>query len=90
MKFFDVVSTIDDIQDETKREIIKKECLTDHKLAPCPPFAIINPSYIKSETNGGSEYKRLGRNYEWGFVDSLDPNNSDFVRLHKLVLKYIR
>ena len=32
----------------------------------------------------------LGRNYEWGFVDSLDPKNSDFNRLHKLVLKYIR
>jgi septin family protein len=52
---------------------------------------IINPSQIKTEKGtGGCDYKRLGRNYEWGFVDSLDPNNSDFTRLHKLVLKYIR
>lgn len=90
VEFFDVVSTIDDIKSENDRNLIKSECLIDHALAPCPPFAIINPSQIKSLKNGASEYKRLGRNYEWGFVDSLDPNNSDFTRLHKLVLKYIR
>jgi len=47
VEFFDVVSTIDDIRNETQRNLIKQECLTDHALAPCPPFAIINPSHIK-------------------------------------------
>ena len=65
-----------------------KDCLTDHKLAPCPPFAIINPSQIKISSKEGG--KRFGRHYNWGFVDSFDPDNSDFTRLHKLVLKYIR
>ena len=44
VRFFDVEGTINDIKDETNRELIRAECLTDHKLAPCPPFAIINPS----------------------------------------------
>ena len=44
VNFFDVYSTIKDIVDDQQRETIMKECLTDHELAPCPPFAIINPS----------------------------------------------
>ena len=43
-QFFDIVSTINDIQDEKEREMIRKECLTDHAMGSCPPFAIINPS----------------------------------------------
>lgn len=42
--FFDIRSTLEDIEDERKRNMIIKECLTDHTLAPCPPFSIINPS----------------------------------------------
>ena len=44
IKFFDIRSTLEDIEDKNKREAIIKECLSDHLLAPCPPFSIINPS----------------------------------------------
>ena len=81
------MSIINEIKDDEKRETIKKECLTDHEMGSCPPFAIINPSCIKTQADGKD---RLGRFYPWGFVDCLDPDNSDFTRLHKLVLKYIR
>ena len=93
VSFFDVVSTIDDIQDDEERELIRRECLTEHCLAPCPPFAVINPSQIRISKQKDGEAgmtKRLGRNYGWAFVDSLDPKNSDFTRLHKLILKYVR
>ena len=87
INFFNIKSTLEDIEDENKRESIIKECLSDHNLAPCPPFSIINPSQIKCDENG---QKILGRNYGWGFADSLNPENSDFNRLHKLVLRYLR
>jgi len=64
-----------------------KECLTEHFLAPCPPFSIINPSQIKVNRDGK---KLLGRNYGWGFADCFNPDNSDFSRLHKLVLRHVR
>ena len=54
-------------------------------MAPCPPFAVFNPSHIKQDV-----HRRLGRKYNWGFADCLDPEQSDFSRLHKLLLKYMR
>ena len=71
------------------RDKIMRECVTEHSLAPCPPFSIINPSQVKVKTKSDQIYG-LGRKYEWGWVDSNDPNNSDFSRLHKLLLRYLR
>ena len=88
ISFFDIYTTIEDIADQKLRNQIMKDCLTEHKLAPCPPFAIINPSHRKRSLK--QDQLMLGRNYDWGFANSFDPNNSDFTRLHKLVLKYIR
>merc|ERR1712151_1313851 len=73
VSFFDVVSTIDQLEDDAEREAIKRECLTEHRLAPCPPFAVINPSEIRIYKSKNSETglaRRLGRNYSWAFVDS--------------------
>ena len=42
--FFDIRSTLEDIEDKKKRDKIISECLTEFSLAPCPPFSIINPS----------------------------------------------
>lgn len=50
--FFNIRSTLDDISDVRKRDKIVKECLTEHLLAPCPPFSVINPSQIKENENG--------------------------------------
>ena len=44
--FFDIFSTIDEIKDDKEREIIKQEYASNLNLAPCPPFAIINPSQV--------------------------------------------
>ena len=87
VNFFDVITTIEEIGEPEKREKIKQECLTEHALAPCPPFAVINPSQIEKSPDNKV---RLGRDNLQGFVDSLDPRFSDFTRLHKLVLKIIR
>jgi septin family protein len=82
VEFFDVQSTIEDLPDRRERDLIIRECLQGHDLQPCPPFAIINPSHSLNQ--------KVGRQYNWGFVDSLDPQNSDFRRLHKLVLRYMK
>ena len=67
------------------------DCLQDHSLAPCPPFAIINPMQKKLTKKDAKKFtQQVGRNYSWGFVDSLDERHSDFNRLHKLVLKHLR
>lgn len=87
VEFFNIRSTLEDIEDTHKRDVIIKECLTEHFLSPCPPFSIINPSQIKLKENGE---KLLGRNYGWGFADCFNPDNSDFNRLHKLILRYLR
>jgi len=87
VNFFNIRSTLEDIEDEQKKEKLVKECLTEHFLAPCPPFSIINPSQIKVNRDGK---KLLGRNYGWGFADCFNPDNSDFSRLHKLVLRHVR
>jgi len=91
--FFDARSALNDIADENLRNKIIADCMTDHELAPCPPFVIINPTQkkltkIKKEAN---KYKqKFGRSYPWGFVDSMDDKNSDFSRLSKMVLRHLR
>lgn len=53
----------------------------------CPPFAIINPSVTKLKQDPDGKVTTLfGREYKWAFVDSNDPNNSDFSRLYKLII----
>lgn len=44
VSFFDVQSVINDIGNDKIRKKILSDCLKDHKLAPCPPFVIINPT----------------------------------------------
>lgn len=86
VRFFDVRGTIDEMPDKTLRDQLIADCLADHELAPCPPFSVMNPSHIKTSPKS----RRLGRNYPWGFADCLDPHNSDFARLHKLLLVHLR
>jgi septin family protein len=88
--FYDVLSSVED-SDKTKpleKKQIIKECLDGHTLSPCPPFAISNPSHLMKKKGGDTNI--LGREYHYGFAESLNPKITDFKRLHKLVLKYIR
>lgn len=84
VEFFNVLNALPDGVDG---DVVKKECLTGHDLQPCPPFAIINPSHIYVGKDG---IPTLYREYSWAKVNSLDKDFSDFSRLHKLVIKYIR
>ena len=88
VSFFDMEQTLNEIEEPELRQKLISECLDDHLLAPCPPFSVMNPSNIRISPT--SKHKRLGREYQWGFADCLDPSNSDFSRLHKLLLIHLR
>lgn len=55
------------------------------------PFGIINPAHVMTvKADGQAISRKIGRKFTWGFADSLDPKNSDFSLLAKLICKYLR
>jgi len=81
VKFFDIESTVSDIQNSREKEIILEECLKG-----VPPFTIVNPQCIIEENHR----TRAGRQYPYGFCDAFSAVTSDFTHLHKIVIKYTR
>jgi septin family protein len=56
------------------------------RTGPCPPFTIITGSKkIKLKDSKGQEVFLFGRQYNYGFCDSLSEQNSDFFRLFVLI-----
>ena len=81
MQFFDIESTISEIQNSREKEIIREECLKG-----VPPFTIVNPQCIHE----GKDRTSAGRQYPYGFCDAFSAVTSDFTHLHKIVIKYTR
>ena len=78
-EFFDVESTIEE-QSRLAGEVNGVKLRT-----PLLPFAIINPNEIRETETTRGKVLQLGRQYEWGFASSMDPQISDFKLLFSVL-----
>lgn len=85
LRYFDIYSSLCKKLQNYGEKVLNY--FIEDSLGPCPPFSIITlDEEIITEDSKGNKLVKYGRQFNWGFCNSLEDGSSDLIRLFKVLI----